>query len=70
MMFFECVNWEDTSRGKLGFIMVFDEEEQRLHYYVGIGEGLNEQIDINHIFAGGYKLPTEAGMAIFFGAAE
>jgi len=66
-MLFEFVNWHQTTKGKLGFIMVFDQEAKRLHYYVGIGEGLNEQIDINHIYAGGYELPPEAGMAIFFG---
>ena len=66
-MNFETVIWYDTTKGKLGFVMCYDPIEERLHYYVGIGEGLNERIDINHIFAGGYELPAEAGVAIFFG---
>ncbi len=66
-MTFESVVWHETTKGKLGFVMCYDDTQERLHYYVGIGEGLNERIDINHIFAGGVELPAEAGVAIFFG---
>lgn len=66
-MNFECVLWKTTTKGTLGFVMCYDDIEENLHFYVGIADGLNERIDINHIFAGGYELPLEAGIAIFFG---
>lgn len=69
-MIFEDVQWKETTKGMLGFVMCYDDMEEKLHFYVGIAEGLNQRIDINHIFAGGYKLPTEAGIAIFFGSWE
>lgn len=70
MIFFECVEWKETTHGQIGFVMVYDDIEERLKYYVGIGQGFNERIDINHIFGGGYELPAEAGVAIFFGSWE
>ena len=66
-MKFEDVRWETTTKGTIGFIMCFDEIEEKLYFYAGIAEGLNERIDVNHIFAGGFELPAEAGIALFFG---
>jgi hypothetical protein len=40
---------------------------ERLHFFVGIGQGLNQAIDVNNAVAHGMSLPREAGIAIFFG---
>ena len=37
---------------------------------MGIAGGMNESIDINHIYSGGARLPTDIGMAFFFGRSE
>jgi hypothetical protein len=47
--------------------MVLDWHTEQLHYYMGIASGMNESIDINHIYSGGAKLPDYVGMALFFG---
>lgn len=67
-MKFEDVRWEKTTKGTLGFVMCYDDIEEKLYFYAGIAEGLNERIDINHIFAGGFEMPVESGIPLFFGA--
>jgi hypothetical protein len=61
------VLWLDTSRGRIGVLMVLDWHTEQLHYYMGIASGMNESIDINHIYSGGARLPDHVGMAFFFG---
>ena len=61
------VLWYDTSKGRIGVLMVLDWHTETLHYYMGIASGMNEAIDINHIYSGGVKLPDYVGMALFFG---
>jgi hypothetical protein len=62
--------WFDTSKGRIGVIMVLDWHTETLHYYMGIADGMNTSVDINHIFSGGHKLPDYVGMAMFFGDPE
>ena len=64
------VIWLDTSKGRIGILMVLDWHTEQLHYYMGIASGMNESIDINHIYSGGAKLPDYVGMALFFGDPE
>lgn len=64
------VQWYDTSKGRIGIIMVLDWHTEQLHYYLGIADGMNESIDINHIYNGGVKLPAHVGMGLFFGDSE
>ena len=64
------VRWYDTSKGRIGVLMVLDWHTEQLHYYLGIADGMNESIDINHIYNGGVKLPAYVGMGLFFGDPE
>ena len=64
------VLWFDTSKGRIGVLMVLDWHTEQLHYYLGIADGMNANIDINHIYSGGARLPTDIGMAFFFGRSE
>lgn len=64
------VRWYDTSKGRIGVLMVLDWHTEQLHYYLGIADGMNESIDINHIYNGGVKLPAHVGMGLFFGDPE
>ncbi len=64
------VLWYDTSKGRIGILMVLDWHTETLHYYLGVADGMNENIDINHIFNGGMKLPDYVGMRLFFGDTE
>jgi hypothetical protein len=64
------VLWFDTSKGRIGVLMVLDWHTEQLHYYLGVADGMNTSIDINHIYNGGMKLPDHAGMAFFFGDPE
>lgn len=64
------VIWLDTSKGRIGVIMVLDWHTETLHYYLGLASGMNETIDINHIYSGGTKLPDHIGMGFFFGDSE
>jgi len=64
------VIWLDTSKGRIGILMVLDWHTEQLHYYLGIADGMNTNIDINHIYNGGVKLPDNVGMALFFGSSE
>jgi len=64
------VLWYDTSKGRIGVLMVLDWHTETLHYFMGIAGGMNESIDINHIYSGGARLPTDIGMAFFFGRSE
>lgn len=61
------VHWFDTNKGRIGVLMVLDWNTEKLHYYLGIADGMNTTIDINHIYNGGVKLPEAVGVALFFG---
>ena len=61
------VLWYDTSKGRIGILMVLDWHTEQLHYFMGLASGMNESIDINHIYSGGAKLPAYIGMGFFFG---
>ena len=56
------VIFRETSKGTIGFVMV---NTVYPRYFVGIAEGMNTQIDINHILNGGVEIPYAAGLAIF-----
>jgi hypothetical protein len=64
------VIWLDTSKGRIGVLMVLDWHTEQLCYFMGIASGMNESIDINHIFSGGVRLPDYVGMGFFFGDSE
>ena len=59
--------WLETSKGRIGVIMVLDWHTEELHFFMGLASGMNESIDINHIYSGGYKLPAYIGIGFFFG---
>ena len=64
------VLWYDTSKGRIGILMVLDWHTEKLHYIMGIASGMNDNVDINHIYNGGIKLPEAVGMNFFFGESE
>ena len=64
------VLWFDTSKGRIGILMVLDWHTETLYYIMGIASGMNDNVDINHIYNGGVKLPDNVGMAFFFGGSE
>jgi hypothetical protein len=47
--------------------MVLDWHTETLHYIMGIASGMNDNVDINHIYSGGTHLPDYIGAAFFFG---
>ena len=61
------VLWFDTSKGRIGILMVLDWHTEKLHYIMGVASGMNDNVDINHIYSGGASLPDYVGAALFFG---
>jgi hypothetical protein len=61
--------FDEQKNGRLVFVMTLDDSEQ-LRFFVGIGQGLNDAIDVNNTIAHGMTLPAEAGIAIFFGSSQ
>lgn len=59
--------FDDQPNGRLIFVMVLEPVREQLHFFVGIGQGLNDVIDVNNAIAHGMKLPNVAGISIFFG---
>lgn len=59
--------FDEQKNGRLVFVMALHPDSADLHFFVGIGQGLNDAIDVNNAIAHGMNLPTQAGMAIFFG---
>ena len=59
--------WFDTSKGRIGILMVLDWHTEKLHYIMGIASGMNDNVDINHIYSGVSYLPDYVGAAFFFG---
>jgi hypothetical protein len=61
--------FDEQKNGRLVFVMTLDDSEQ-LRFFVGIGQGLNDAIDVNNAIAHGMTLPAEAGIALFFGSSQ
>ena len=61
--------FDEQKNGRLVFVMTLDDSEQ-MHFFVGIGQGLNDAIDVNNAIAHGMTLPAEAGIALFFGSSQ
>jgi hypothetical protein len=59
--------FDDQPNGRLFFVMLMEPVRERLHFFVGIGQGMNNTIDVNNAVAHGMSLSREAGIAIFFG---
>jgi hypothetical protein len=59
--------WFDTSKGRIGILMVLDWHTEKLHYVMGVASGMNDNVDINHIYSGGVYLPDYIGASFFFG---
>jgi hypothetical protein len=59
--------FDDQPNGRLVFVMALNPDTERLYFFVGIGQGMNDTIDVNNTMAHGMSLPREAGIAIFFG---
>ena len=62
--------FDDQKNGRLVFVMAMVPNTDKLHFFAGIGQGLNDAIDVNNAIAHGMSLPTQAGMALFFGEWE
>ena len=62
--------FDDQKNGRLVFVMAMVPNTEKLYFFAGIGQGLNDAIDVNNAIAHGMNLPTEAGIAIFFGEWE
>jgi hypothetical protein len=61
------VLWYDTSKGRIGILMVLDWHTEKLHYVMGVASGMNDNVDINHIYSGGVYRPDYIGASFFFG---
>lgn len=59
--------FDDQPNGRLVFVMALNPDAEKLYFFVGIGQGMNNNIDVNNAVAHGMSLPREAGIAIFFG---
>ena len=59
------VKWFNTSRACIGIVQC--EESGDFKYYIGTGNGLNEQADAEHIMRWGAKFPTLIGYVLFGG---
>jgi hypothetical protein len=53
-----------TGRGKVGIVQAHDEKGNN-HYFIGIGDGLNETIDVNLIISFGAVFPKSLGDQLF-----
>lgn len=62
--------FDDQKNGRVVFVMAMVPETEKLHFFVGVGQGLNDAIDVNNAIAHGVSLPTQAGIALFFGEWE
>lgn len=59
--------FDDQPNGRLVFVMLMEPVRERLYFFVGIGQGMNNTIDVNNAVAHGMSLSREAGISIFFG---
>jgi len=59
--------FDDQQNGRLVFVMAMVPNTEKLYFFVGVGQGLNDAIDVNNAIAHGMRLPVQAGIAIFFG---
>lgn len=49
------VLWISCNGLPVGIVKAYDEIEKRWHYYIGVGQGFDEQQDIQTIMAWGQK---------------
>ena len=56
--------WFTGGTGSVGIVMAQDDHGE-VGYYIGIGMGMHEGIDINRIAAIGARFPTELGEILF-----
>lgn len=59
--------FDDQKNGRLVFVMAMVPNHEKLYFFAGVGQGLNDAIDVNNAIAHGMELPQEAGIALFFG---
>jgi hypothetical protein len=59
--------FDDQPNGRLVFVMLLEPVREKLYFFVGIGQGMNNTIDVNNAVAHGMSLTQEAGISIFFG---
>lgn len=62
--------FDEQPNGRLVFVMAMVPDRPKLYFFLGIGQGMNDMIDVNNAVAHGVSLPTQAGIAIFFGEWE
>ena len=62
--------FDEQKNGRLVFVMAMVPDTEKLYFFAGIGQGLNDAIDVNNTIAHGMGLPREAGIALFFGEWE
>jgi len=67
---FKDAFFDEQQNGRLVFVMTLEPISEQMHFFVGIGQGLNDAIDVNNAIAHGMTLPAEAGIAIFFGSSQ
>ena len=53
-----------AGRGKVGIVQAQDEQGNN-HYFIGVGDGLNETIDVNLIVSFGTPFPDSLGDQLF-----
>lgn len=56
--------WFTSGTGSVGIVMAEDDYGD-LGYYIGVGMGMHEGIDINNIAAIGARFPEEVGELLF-----
>jgi hypothetical protein len=52
------------NRGIVGIVKATDEKNE-VFYFIGVGDGLNETIDVNLIISFGTRFPDDAGRLLF-----
>ena len=57
--------WVTSHTGTIGVVMAEDESTGDINFYMGVAQGLNEQIDINLIANGGGRIPELVGWMFF-----
>jgi len=58
------VKWFTSGTGAVGIVMAEDDHGE-VGYYIGLGMGMHEVIDINNIAAIGARFPNEVGELLF-----
>ena len=56
--------WFNNGTGAVGIVMAQDDHGE-VGYYIGIGMGMHEGIDVNRIAAIGSRFPNDLGNVLF-----